>query len=105
MCKYERKKKNDDEKPEYMYRQNICGVVHSIYKFSSLCDYQYLAVRKDHETGKIHSMCPHLTIDKSLWKDESFFTHKVPLFLPPPIYGRLDTPTNYHYRKDHTNYR
>lgn len=88
-----------------MYRQHICGVAKTIYSFNSLCDYQYLPLQKDSASNEIKNMIPNLKIDESALKNPDVFSQDVPLFLPPPTYGRLDTPFTYQYRKNRSNYK
>ena len=108
VCKYQRQKKlkdDDNNENEFMYRQHICGIITTTYKFKSLCDYQYLPLKRDAESGKMQSMILHLKVDESTLQDKSFFTRDVPLFLPPPIFGRIDKPYSYQYKKEHYSYK
>ena len=50
-------------------------------------------------------MIPSFTIDESTLLHEEFFSAKVPLFLPPPTYGRMDKPAAYLYKKEHISFR
>ncbi|XP_043914771.1 general transcription factor 3C polypeptide 5-like [Protopterus annectens] len=82
---------------EVKFEMEIVGIVGSTFKFQGMSDFQYLAMHTGHN-GEHISM-----YDKTLlWKleTEEFFTKDVPLFIPPPIFSRLDTPVDYYYRPD-----
>ena len=88
-----------------MYRQHICGTVTSIYRFTTLCDYQYLSLKRNEATNEMQNMVSLLQVDESTLPNKEFFTASVPIFLPPATYGRLDKPCAYLYRKHQVVYR
>lgn len=62
-----------------------------------MSDFQYLAMHSGPD-GKPTSM-----YDKVLMlqpEKEEFFNRELPLYIPPPIFSRLDTPVDYFYRPD-----
>lgn len=76
----------------------IVGPVEASYKFSGLCDFQYLPmVRKDsqYESIKSQTMLDHLPTTKEMEEEGN-----TPLFLPPMAFSRTDTIQDYHFRRD-----
>ncbi|MFT7817599.1 general transcription factor 3C polypeptide 5 [Arapaima gigas] len=75
----------------------ILGVIGTTYKFQGMADFQYLAVHT-------HPDSTHMSLyDKIILRQpekKEFFDMDVPLFIPPPIFSRLDTPVDYYYRPE-----
>ncbi|TKR94233.1 hypothetical protein L596_008545 [Steinernema carpocapsae] len=76
----------------------ILGLASTIYRFKSICDFQYLPIRKLDPTTNVHDdlvpkMVPSgIPTGLSWWEsDEGPF--KTPLFLPPYMYSRYNTPS------------
>ncbi|XP_006835060.1 PREDICTED: general transcription factor 3C polypeptide 5 [Chrysochloris asiatica] len=83
--------------PEVKFEMEILGIISTTYKFQGMSDFQYLAVHTD--TGVRHmSMYDKLLMHKP--EKEDFFNQELPLYIPPPIFSRLDTPVDYFYRPD-----
>lgn len=62
-----------------------------------MSDFQYLAVHT--EAGGGHtSMYDKVLMLKP--EKEGFFHQDLPLYIPPPIFSRLDTPVDYFYRPE-----
>ncbi|XP_069093233.1 general transcription factor 3C polypeptide 5 [Pleurodeles waltl] len=83
--------------PQQRLRMDILGIISTVYKFQGMCDFQYLAVHTDTD-GKPVSMYDKLLLREP--QREEFFTQDVPLYIPPPIFSRLDNPVDYYYRPD-----
>lgn len=62
-----------------------------------MADFQYLAMHREADGSQI-SLYDKVILHKPEKKE--FFDQAVPLFLPPPIFSRLDNPVDYHYRPD-----
>ena len=62
-----------------------------------LSDFQYLAVHTE-PGGRQVSMYDKVLMLKP--EKESFFHQELPLYIPPPIFSRLDTPVDYFYRPE-----
>ncbi|XP_023651327.1 general transcription factor 3C polypeptide 5 isoform X1 [Paramormyrops kingsleyae] len=75
----------------------IMGVVSTTYKFQGMADFQYLAVHTQADGNQI-SLYDKIILHKPEKKE--FFDMDVPLFIPPPIFSRLDTPVDYYYRPE-----
>lgn len=65
-----------------------------------MADFQYLAMHNESDGTQV-SLYDQIILNKPEKKD--FFDRPVPLFIPPPIFSRLDNPVNYHYRPDGTH--
>ncbi|KAM9793296.1 general transcription factor 3C polypeptide 5 isoform 2-T2 [Syngnathus typhle] len=74
----------------------ILGVIGTTYKFQGMADYQCLAVQS--QNGEHTSLYNKIILKKT--EKEEFFKQPMPLFLPPTIFSRLDTPVDYFYRAD-----
>lgn len=62
-----------------------------------MSDFQYLAVHT--EAGGVHrSMYDKVLMVRP--EREDFFHQELPLYIPPPIFSRLDTPADYFYRPE-----
>lgn len=62
-----------------------------------MSDFQYLAMHSGPD-GKQTSMYDKVLMLKP--EKEEFFNRELPLYIPPPIFSRLDTPVDYYYRPD-----
>ena len=95
---------------------SVVGIVEKTYRFQSMCDFQYLPAKSSlkrvlsedgftsPEAGEFaekriwESMTPQLFVDKLV--STSWLKDPAPLFLPPPIFSRQDTPVEYLYRPE-----
>ncbi|RXN12904.1 bile salt-activated lipase-like protein [Labeo rohita] len=82
---------------ETQISMEIVGLIGTTYKFQGMADFQYLASHNDPD-GNQMSLYDKIILRKPEKKD--FYDSPVPLFLPPPIFSRLDTPVDYYYRPD-----
>ncbi|XP_013915095.1 PREDICTED: general transcription factor 3C polypeptide 5, partial [Thamnophis sirtalis] len=62
-----------------------------------MSDFQYLVMHSEPD-GKQTSMYNKVMMLKP--EKEDFFMNELPLYIPPPIFSRLDTPIDYYYRPD-----
>ncbi|CAM9697637.1 general transcription factor 3C polypeptide 5 [Strix aluco] len=95
-----KKKQLDAEEqiqPEVQFEMEILGTVTTVYKFQGMSDFQYLAMHSGPD-GKQTSMYDKVLMLKP--EKEEFFNRELPLYIPPPIFSRLDTPVDYFYRPD-----
>lgn len=83
--------------PEITFDMEIVGIVPTVYKFQGMSDFQYLAVHTE-AGGRPRSMYDKLLMLKP--EKEGFFHQELPLYIPPPIFSRLDTPVDYFYRPE-----
>ncbi|XP_010954215.2 general transcription factor 3C polypeptide 5 [Camelus ferus] len=83
--------------PEVTVDVEVLGIVSTIYKFQGMSDFQYLAVHTDAGGGHT-SMYDKVLMLKP--EKETFFHQELPLYIPPPIFSRLDTPVDYFYRPE-----
>ncbi|XP_009954890.1 PREDICTED: general transcription factor 3C polypeptide 5-like, partial [Leptosomus discolor] len=83
--------------PEVQFEMEILGTVTTVYKFQGMSDFQYLAMHSGPD-GKQTSMYDKVLMLKP--EKEEFFNRELPLYIPPPIFSRLDTPIDYFYRPD-----
>lgn len=65
--------------------------------FLGMSDFQYLAVHTE-AGGRHMSMYSKVLMVKP--EKENFFHQELPLYIPPPIFSRLDTPVDYSYRPE-----
>uniref|UniRef100_A0A4W4E5G2 Transcription factor IIIC subunit 5 HTH domain-containing protein n=1 Tax=Electrophorus electricus TaxID=8005 RepID=A0A4W4E5G2_ELEEL len=75
----------------------ILGLIGTTYKFQGMADFQYLAMHNEPDGSKV-SLYDKVILRKPEKKE--FFDLSVPLFLPPPLFSRLDGPVDYFYRPD-----
>ncbi|KAI5091486.1 general transcription factor 3C polypeptide 5 [Silurus meridionalis] len=75
----------------------ILGLIDTTYKFQGMADFQYLAMHREADGSQV-SLYDKVILSKPEKKE--FFDRSVPLFLPPPIFSRLDNPMEYYYRPD-----
>ncbi|XP_036443957.1 general transcription factor 3C polypeptide 5 [Colossoma macropomum] len=90
-----RRRKGSDEEPHIS--MEILGVIETTYKFQGMADFQYLATHNEAGASQV-SLYDKIILRKPEKKE--FFDHPVPLFLPPPIFSRLDSTVDYFYRPD-----
>lgn len=83
--------------PKVTYDLEILGIVSTIFKFQGMSDFQYLAIHTE-AGGRHTSMYDKVFMSKP--EKESFFHQELPLYIPPPIFSRLDTPVDYFYRPE-----
>lgn len=77
----------------------IHNELHSLLNLflTGMSDFQYLAMHSGPD-GKQTSMYDKVLMLKP--EKEEFFNRELPLYIPPPIFSRLDTPVDYFYRPD-----
>ncbi|CAI9534284.1 unnamed protein product [Staurois parvus] len=95
-----RKKRSDGMKTESQASEEkvtmeIIGVVGTVYKFQGMSDFQYLAFTHGSDGSRI-SLYDKVLLTKP--EKEEFFHQDLPLYIPPPIFSRLDNPVDYYYR-------
>lgn len=83
--------------PEVTLHMEVVGIVPIVYKFQGMSDFQYLAVHTE-AGGGYRSMYDKLLMLKP--EKEGFFHQDLPLYIPPPIFSRLDSPVDYFYRPE-----
>ncbi|XP_005346246.1 general transcription factor 3C polypeptide 5 isoform X1 [Microtus ochrogaster] len=86
-----------ETQPQVTFDLEILGIISTIYKFQGMSDFQYLAVHTE-AGGKHVSMYDRVLMRKP--EKEEFFHQELPLYIPPPIFSRLDTPVDYFYRPE-----
>uniref|UniRef100_A0A8C0NSB8 General transcription factor 3C polypeptide 5 n=1 Tax=Canis lupus familiaris TaxID=9615 RepID=A0A8C0NSB8_CANLF len=86
-----------EAQPEVTFDIEILGIISTVYKFQGMSDFQYLAVHTE-ANGRHMSMYDRVLMLKP--EKESFFHQELPLYIPPPIFSRLDTPVDYFYRPE-----
>ncbi|XP_027412482.1 general transcription factor 3C polypeptide 5 isoform X1 [Bos indicus x Bos taurus] len=86
-----------EARPQVTYDIESLGVISTVFKFQGMSDFQYLAVHTEAD-GKQVSMYDKVLMLKP--QKESFFHQDLPLYIPPPIFSRLDTPVDYYYRPE-----
>ncbi|XP_007670967.2 general transcription factor 3C polypeptide 5 [Ornithorhynchus anatinus] len=82
---------------EVKFDMEILGIITTIYKFQGMSDFQYLAVHTGAD-GQHTSMYDKVLLHKP--EKEEYFNQELPLYIPPPIFSRLDTPVDYFYRPE-----
>lgn len=82
---------------EAQINMDILGVIGTTYKFQGMADFQYLAVHSEKD-GSHTSLYDKIILRKP--ENNEFFEQPVPLFLPPPIFSRLDSAVDYNYRPE-----
>ncbi|XP_030623831.1 general transcription factor 3C polypeptide 5 [Chanos chanos] len=75
----------------------ILGLIGTTYKFQGMADFQYLAVHSQPD-GSQMSLYNKIILRQP--EKREFFDNDVPLFIPPPIFSRLDSAVDYYYRPD-----
>lgn len=82
---------------ETQISMEIVGLIGTTYKFQGMADFQYLASHNNPEGNQV-SLYDKIILRKPEKKE--FYDNPVPLFIPPPIFSRLDMPVDYFYRPD-----
>lgn len=93
VCRRRRKGSNEEGHMSI----EVLGLIETTYKFQGMADFQYLATHNE-PGGTQVSLYDKVVLRKPEKKE--FFDQPVPLFLPPPIFSRLDNPVDYFYRPD-----
>ncbi|XP_078687071.1 general transcription factor 3C polypeptide 5-like [Branchiostoma floridae x Branchiostoma belcheri] len=79
------------------YNTEVLGIVDTTYRFQAMADFQYLPLHRTPD-GRTVQLYDQLLLEGL--EEQGFYQKDVPLFLPPATFSRIDTPQNYHYRKD-----
>lgn len=79
-------------------RTELVGVVHTTYKFNSLCDFQYLPLVPS-EDGQ-QQVCVYDQLVPQGMERADWLNQAAPLYLPPAAFTRMDTPQDYRYRRE-----
>ncbi|WKX95660.1 hypothetical protein Q1695_012262 [Nippostrongylus brasiliensis] len=93
VMEFRRKKK----KPQTM-EVNCLGLVNYVYTFETMCDFQYLPLKKRAESDAFDDLIPRL-IPRDLpsalcwWERPDEYPGYTPLFLPPYQFSRYNTPS------------
>ncbi|XP_055516216.1 general transcription factor 3C polypeptide 5 [Leucoraja erinacea] len=82
---------------EIKYEMEILGVIGTTYKFQGMSDFQFLALHNA-SAGSQMSMYDKVILRKPEHKE--FFDQELPLYIPPPIFSRVDNPVDYFYRPE-----
>jgi len=89
---------------EISYEIHVEGVIVSTYKFTGLCDFQYLPMEKvapvptDGKSDKFVSIIDQVVPQKLTTVD--WLNGPGPVFMSPPVFSRMDVPVEYYFRKD-----
>ncbi|XP_036385454.1 general transcription factor 3C polypeptide 5 [Megalops cyprinoides] len=75
----------------------VVGHIGTTYKFQGMGDFQYLAVHTEAD-GTQTSLYDKILLRQP--ENKEFFDKDVPLYIPPPIFSRLDNPVDYYYRPE-----
>ncbi|XP_067328086.1 general transcription factor 3C polypeptide 5 isoform X2 [Anolis sagrei] len=75
----------------------VLGIVSTVYKFQGMSDFQFLAAQSC-PGGAPRSLYDRVRLLQP--EKEAFFMGRLPLYIPPPIFSRLDTPVDYYYRPE-----
>ncbi|XP_047490172.1 general transcription factor 3C polypeptide 5-like [Penaeus chinensis] len=79
-------------------RSELIGVVHTMYKFNNLCDFQYVPLvntEDSHAQECVYDQLVPQGMEKADW-----LNRPAPLFLPPAAFTRMDAPQDYRYRRE-----
>ncbi|TRY64361.1 hypothetical protein TCAL_08702 [Tigriopus californicus] len=87
-----------DPTEEYKYDVKVMGSVDVKFKFSNLCDFQYLPMRKARNGSGYESIYESVFFDKLV--DSAWLSQDSPLFLPPAAFSRMDVPQDYQFRRE-----
>lgn len=97
-----------DDGEEIKLLPEIISPVTITYKFSNLCDFQYLPFQKKKDVsgdGKtfesILDLVRVIKLERADWMTRDL--EKTPLFLPPAAFSRMDTVQDYSFRRDVSN--
>jgi len=84
-------------KPEHIHTTSFVGLVGSCFRFNNLCDFQFLPMQKDADS-KLVSIYPEVYFQNLV--GSSWTEKEAPLFIPPAVFSRMDTPQEYQYRRE-----
>ncbi|XP_053655427.2 general transcription factor 3C polypeptide 5 [Cherax quadricarinatus] len=79
-------------------KTDLIGVVHTTYKFNSLCDFQYVPLVSMEEGQPL--MCVYDQLVPRGMEKADWLNQPAPLYLPPAAFTRMDTPQDYRYRRE-----
>ncbi|CAH1272644.1 Hypp4906 [Branchiostoma lanceolatum] len=85
------------EEERVTYNTEVLGIVDTTYRFQALADFQYLPLHRTPD-GRTVQLYDQLLLEGL--EGGGFYQKDVPLFVPPATFSRIDTPQNYHYRRD-----
>ncbi|XP_035684335.1 general transcription factor 3C polypeptide 5-like isoform X1 [Branchiostoma floridae] len=88
------------EEERVTYNTEVLGIVDTTYRFQAMADFQYLPLHRTPD-GRTVQLYDQLLLGGLEGGD--FYQKDVPLFVPPATFSRIDTPQNYHYKKDPTH--
>ncbi|KAK0424667.1 hypothetical protein QR680_008780 [Steinernema hermaphroditum] len=79
-------------------KAEILGLASTVYRFKSICDFQYLPVRRtDSNSDVCDDLVPRMVPDSIpsalSWWESAEDGFQTPLFLPPYLYSRYNTPS------------
>ncbi|KAL4219697.1 General transcription factor 3C polypeptide 5 [Mactra antiquata] len=83
------------------YKVVVLGRVDTTYKFQSMCDFQYLPMRRNSD-GTYEDIYKKVKIDKLVPLKE-YWSQDVPLYVPPMAFSRVDNPVDFQYNKEMTH--
>ncbi|XP_067825608.1 general transcription factor 3C polypeptide 5 isoform X1 [Heptranchias perlo] len=86
-----------DGEEEVKYEMEVLGLIGTTYKFQGMSDFQFLAMHTA-TGGSQMSMYDKVILRKPEHKE--FFDQELPLYIPPPIFSRVDNPVDYFYRPE-----
>merc|ERR1712071_172725 len=89
---------------EISYEIHVEGVIVSTYKFTGLCDFQYLPMEKIDqsavkENGDLFVSIIDQVVPQKLTTVD-WLEGPGPVFMSPPVFSRMDVPVEYYFRKD-----
>jgi len=84
-------------KPEFIHTTNLVGLVSSCFRFSNLCDFQYLPMDKNEQNEQV-SIYPEVFFNRLVTSE--WIERTAPLFIPPAVFSRMDVPQDYQYRRE-----
>ncbi len=112
------RRKRDSKKDgrQFKMKTEILGAVETTFKFSNLCDFQYLPVERSAEDGDAYKAVYRSAHFANRLVDTSWLelnrsqeegggggqeqsTSKTVSFLPPAAFSRMDQPQDYQYRR------
>ncbi|XP_072422108.1 general transcription factor 3C polypeptide 5 [Chiloscyllium punctatum] len=82
---------------EVKYEMEILGLIGTTYKFQGMSDFQFLVMHTT-ASGSQVSMYDKVILHKP--EHREFFDQELPLYIPPPIFSRVDNPVDYYYRPE-----
>lgn len=93
-----RVKKDPTKGTKEIKETSIMGITNEVYQFNGMCDYNYTTIQK--HKGKTDCMYSDLVPTGVL--DSNYLEERpsLPLFLPPPVFTRIDQPQSGLFKKD-----